>query len=442
MYNYLKNNNFKAQDNGSPKSLVNTKTLKVNILDDNDNSPVCDQSLFIATINENLNKSNFLQIKATDIDSGLNSQLQYFILSSLNAHNLFSIDQNTGWLSLNEPLNYETKPFYELNVEVRDSGLTKVLLTRCAVRVNVLDLNDSPAKIKIIQYLDETKEKKHYSFNTMSGISSESGLNTIKVYENNKPNLVLALIKIFDSDVLSNYKFFISSVANGIQDTSMFEIKMRSTREFELITTGVFDAETVQDYRLKIALYDLQALNKNDNALITQQQGSFFQVNLIVNVQILDENDNGPEFGLRFYNYSILENTLNIKLPSIRLLDKDVTVNSSSLSFKINSNSYVDRHVYLFYEQDTLNLVVQNSFDYEEDGGLIEFSITMSDGLMRNDTCEVRIHVIDQNDNMPQIMNANETFSIKENSIANSFVGQVIAVDRDSSGTNSDVSFR
>jgi len=159
-------------------------------------------------------------------------------------------------------------------------------------------------------------------------------------------------------------------------------------------------------------------------------------------VHILDENDNGPRFGQKLYNFSLQENTVNVKLPSIRVLDRDVAANISTLSFKINSKSFIERHIYLFIEQDMLNLAVQKGFDYEEDGGIIEFSITMSDELLRNDTCAVRIHVVDLNDNRPQLMNANETFSIKENSAANTFVGQVVAFDRDSPGINSDVSFR
>ena len=106
--------------------------------------------------------------------------------------------------------------------------------TRCAARINVLDLNDNPAKIKIIEYLDETRGKDFYSFNTMAATSEVTsgemagvGFNKIRLYENNRPGIVLAIVKVFDSDELSNYKFSISSVVYGSEDISMFEIRMR-----------------------------------------------------------------------------------------------------------------------------------------------------------------------------------------------------------------------
>ena len=58
------------------------------------------------------------------------------------------------------------------------------------------------------------------------------------------------------------------------------------------------------------------------------------------------------------------------------------------------------------------------------------------------DTITICIKIEDLNDNPPSFMNDNATFVLKENMIVNSFVGQVIALDRDSTGPNSDVSFR
>lgn len=217
-----------ATDNGSPNPLFASKTLTVNIIDENDNSPLCGESLFLVNINENHNHSNFLQIKASDRDSALNSKLEYFILSHLNDVNLFSIDPATGWISLKEPLDYEKKSFYELTIEVRDCGEKKVMKTRCAARVNVIDLNDNPAKIKIIEYLDESKQTGFYAFNTVSSASdNDREFNKIQVYENNDPGLVLALIKVFDSDELSNYKFSISPAVYDQDNISMFKIQMR-----------------------------------------------------------------------------------------------------------------------------------------------------------------------------------------------------------------------
>jgi hypothetical protein len=274
-----------ARDNGYPRPLKTWRKIIINILDENDNSPMCEKSLFIGSIRENQVSRDFLEIRAFDSDSGINGQLQYSILSSgLNTsplkhelnEQLFEIDRFTGWLSVKKTLDYEKKSLYELKIKVNDSNLKNSFSTYCIARINVIDMNDNPAKMKIIKYLNESVQKGYYSLNTMSesiGTQAEEtslaffdasftrNPNQIEFYENNEPYLVLALIRVFDYDAtISNYKFQIQSVANSPEDTSMFEIRAsdRSQREFELVGLKSFDADTIQNYRLKIILYDLQ----------------------------------------------------------------------------------------------------------------------------------------------------------------------------------------
>ena len=164
-----------AKDNGGRKAV---KRLVIHVIDENDNSPVCDKSLFIESVYENEVVKNFLQIRASDLDSGLNAQLQYSIdVSNTDlVHSSFEIDPYLGWLSLKLPLDYEKKPFFDLILKVNDSNQNNSFTTYCSARVNLLDLNDNPAKIKIIKYLNESVQAGFYSLNTMSDSSSEASL--------------------------------------------------------------------------------------------------------------------------------------------------------------------------------------------------------------------------------------------------------------------------
>lgn len=116
-----------AKDNGSPHSYKVSKKLIINVLDENDNSPICDKSLYIESIKENKIERDFLQIRASDLDSGYNARLLFSIVSEAKntskIENLFEIDKMTGWLSLKQPLDYEKKQFYDLKIQVIDSGL-------------------------------------------------------------------------------------------------------------------------------------------------------------------------------------------------------------------------------------------------------------------------------------------------------------------------------
>ena len=195
---------------------------------------MCEKSLFIESIYENEIAKRFLQIRATDLDSGLNGQLEYSIDGSNGelVQSLFEIDANLGWLSLRQSLDYEKKPLYDLIIKVNDMNYNSSFTTYCTCRVNLIDVNDNPARVKVIKYLNESMQHGYYSLNTMIStddemLMEESARNQIEFYENNKPDLVLALIRVFDYDSLSNYKFTINSASNNPnEDVSMFEIRM------------------------------------------------------------------------------------------------------------------------------------------------------------------------------------------------------------------------
>lgn len=92
-----------AKDNGPYGGKSSTIRLHVNVIDENDNSPICGKSLFIENVRENALLKNFMQIQVTDNDSASNSQFSYSILNSdnrTNHHEWFEINIKTGWLSL------------------------------------------------------------------------------------------------------------------------------------------------------------------------------------------------------------------------------------------------------------------------------------------------------------------------------------------------------
>jgi hypothetical protein len=463
-----------AKDNGQLKS---SKKLIVNIIDENDNSPVCEKSLFIGHLKENEIEKDFMEIRAFDLDSGMNAKLQYTILShgsspftstsplkfTENVDALFEIDKYTGWLSVKKPLDYEKKTYYEIIIKVNDSNLNHSFTTYCTARVNLIDMNDNPAKMKIIKFLNESMQKGYYSLNTMSDSLNEQDSvdyfditfkNQIEFYENNKPDLVLALIRVFDYDTLNNYKFQIQSVTNSPEDTSMFEIRAsdKSTREYELIAVKSFDADTIQNYRLKIMLFDLQEDNGDDPSIMIRKNPDKFEnskndykVFLYQAVKILDLNDNKPLFFKKLYEFQIDENKEKVALNQynpIEVFDLDTSELNSKIRYFINDSS---AKKYIYINDSNYNyplLYLNNSFDYEIIGNKFEFNLIAFDIDNNTDMTQITIKIDDTNDNKPIFLNDNSTFSIKENMPLNSFIGQLIAADKDSSASNSDVSFR
>lgn len=100
-----------ARDNGPFGGKKSSIRLRVHVVDENDNAPVCEKSLFIESVRENTIVQNFLQIRATDLDSASNSWVIFSILDDMTSggdvtdnSRHFEIDKNTGWMSIKKGL--------------------------------------------------------------------------------------------------------------------------------------------------------------------------------------------------------------------------------------------------------------------------------------------------------------------------------------------------
>uniref|UniRef100_A0AAX7V6Y8 Protocadherin-15 n=1 Tax=Astatotilapia calliptera TaxID=8154 RepID=A0AAX7V6Y8_ASTCA len=124
-------------------------TLRVTVLDIDDNSPIFTQQTYNVNLPENSPKGTvILQLKATDAD--LNSNLTYRIRtegSDQDITQLFHIDSRTGELSVLKVLDFEalseSEPTYTFTVEALDTkGNMPPGLASVTVRIMVSDMND------------------------------------------------------------------------------------------------------------------------------------------------------------------------------------------------------------------------------------------------------------------------------------------------------------
>ncbi|KAF3838405.1 hypothetical protein F7725_010173 [Dissostichus mawsoni] len=129
-----------ALDGGEPQ-LSGTMQIIITVLDANDNPPVCSKPEYKASVTENAPVGTVITtVRATDIDKGNNGIVTYMISKS-GAAGLFTIDANTGVLTLTGNVDYEKKRLYELDVQVSDQG---GLSDACKVIMDVTDTNDNP----------------------------------------------------------------------------------------------------------------------------------------------------------------------------------------------------------------------------------------------------------------------------------------------------------
>lgn len=146
---------IEAFDGGIP---ARTGTLQVNIhvLDENDNPPVFNETEYHASVPEDAPlMSAVCQVRATDVDLGDNGRVTYEINRRQSDPNeVFSINETTGVIYLNKPLDFEAQAFHELIIRASDNG-AQPEYSSTFVGVKVLNINDNSPTISIL-FLSET----------------------------------------------------------------------------------------------------------------------------------------------------------------------------------------------------------------------------------------------------------------------------------------------
>lgn len=80
---------IQASDNplatGGQTQFTDSLLVKIRVLDQNDNRPVCEQDRYTIEVGQNVEVGTILtQIKGIDNDSGHNAQLRYFIHANVS----------------------------------------------------------------------------------------------------------------------------------------------------------------------------------------------------------------------------------------------------------------------------------------------------------------------------------------------------------------------
>lgn len=146
---------IEAFDGGVPPR-TGTLQLNVQVLDENDNPPVFNQTEYHASVPEDAPlMSPVCRVQATDLDLGENARITYEINRRRSDPNeVFSINRTSGVIYLNKPLDYEAQVFHELIVRATDNG-AQPEYSSTFVGVEVLNINDHSPSISVL-FLSET----------------------------------------------------------------------------------------------------------------------------------------------------------------------------------------------------------------------------------------------------------------------------------------------
>ncbi|XP_054634742.1 protocadherin-23 [Dunckerocampus dactyliophorus] len=133
-----------VSDRGTP-ALNSSAIVRVTVTDCNDNAPAFSSTEYHAQVSESSRVgTSLVQVRAHDLDLGINGLLRYDIVSG-DSRGRLKLDAQSGLLVVNATLDYEEDSRYSLTIRASDGGESsedgKVAFT--VVYITVLDENDN-----------------------------------------------------------------------------------------------------------------------------------------------------------------------------------------------------------------------------------------------------------------------------------------------------------
>nr|CAB3264691.1 protocadherin-18 [Phallusia mammillata] len=364
-------------------------TIRIRVTDSNDNDPVFEKQDYVIALQENLDPgSPIVQVRAEDADSGDNGRMVYYLGDEeSSASRLVKIDRDTGMVTLRQKLDREAHDGMRIVIEASDSSEVNQRTARTFLTLHVEDMNDNAPVININYIVD-------------------SNQNTAYISESSDIGTYLAYVSANDLD---NGKNGEAKVTIWTQQYSQTGYSAADSGHFVLAADGLIgtgkklDREAENKYKLVISACDKG----------TPPRCTFSNVT----VEVLDENDNDPEFEMPLYEITLSEasevgtNIITVaatdadatKAPVLRK-NKDGEIVKSHNGDVIYSIDSDDRYVTVDSRSGKITLI--RPLDRER---MAEIKVTIwaRDGghPAKRSSCILKIIVNDTNDNSPIFTN-------------------------------------
>ncbi|CAN2391287.1 homophilic cell adhesion via plasma membrane adhesion molecules, partial [Pristimantis euphronides] len=462
-----------AKDNGSP-SLNGSTTLRISIVDQNDNSPVilypspeADSSTFEMVPWTSEQGSLVSKVVAVDADSGHNAWLSYFLQSS--EPSLFTIDQHTGEIRTQRIFQEKDIIKHGIVVTVKDNGtpsrsasVTLNLVVALNFQQVLPELNSQPSKVEpqsnlqfylvialalisflfmltvIIAIVSKYKESKS---------STPFGSMSTSLYPPVDPRFLsqfnsgtLPLPYSYDVCVTldpSEQEFAFLQPQHNVPVESLIDADdsgignetLKNSSPAENLKPQAFTINPINGEIKTKEHLDYEA-TKQYEISVQAKDGGGLAAHAKVLVEITDENDNAPEISITSSSHLIPEDSApGTVVALIKVQDRDSGENGEvqciikgDLPFELKTSGAK------FYK-----IVTKSSLDREQVSSY-NITIHVSDkGSPEMTSIKViNLHVSDINDNAPEFEKLGYTAFIPENNLPGASIFSIQARDMDS----------
>uniref|UniRef100_A0A8C2BHM0 FAT atypical cadherin 3a n=1 Tax=Cyprinus carpio TaxID=7962 RepID=A0A8C2BHM0_CYPCA len=374
----------RASDQGVPVRLSSLANITITVLDINDNPPVFERRDYLATLPEDVTVgTEVVQVYAASKDIGTNADIYYNIRSG-NQQGHFTININTGAISVSRPLDFESCKDYFLTVEAIDGG-TPPLSAVTMVNINLTDVNDNAPV---------------FSRDAYSVSISEDA------------NIGDTVVKVTAEDVDSQANGdILYSIVSGDRENQFFIEPITG----QIKVNKQLDRETMAGYSLSV-----RALDSGTPAMSSTVQ---------VNIDISDVNDNPPTFTPANHTAVIQENKpLGTSVLQLSVIDNDASHNGPPFHFHILSGNEG-----AWFKLDREGLLTSNQVFRRSEGTEYVIHLQASDSGRPplSSMATVLVRVIEESVHKPVASPLHVHIVTMEDEFPGGVIGQIHATDQD-----------
>lgn len=267
-------------DRGTP-SLSAVTSVKVIVLDVNDNAPIIMGPAYLQAREDIPINTSLATYTATDADIGINAVIQFVLIPSVPPLLPFTINTNTGLLTLRSALSYQNAPTYNFRVVARNPDGLNNTNSSVNVTFKVIGVNNNAPVFVRAPYFTSVVEN--------------SAIGTV----------VNVSILATDADTGTN-----GIVRYAIVQGNLFNSFSLNATGGQLRISANIDREVIDRFVLVVRAYDLGTPSLSSTST--------------VNITVIDVNDNPPMFNPPSYSITVHESVpVGTLLATVSATDKD-----------------------------------------------------------------------------------------------------------------------
>ncbi len=376
-----------ASDQGTPPR--NDSTI-VNIFIVDVDAPRFNSTSYIVSVKESAAKGS---IVAHVVADSMSSRKPKYIIVSGDDQQQFSINPDSGVVTIVNRLDFESVTQYVLRVRASDT-VTKALFAEALLNVTVIDVNDNDPIFSFAGF--------------MANVDEDVPIGTV---------LTVLTATDKDSGSFGEVYYFIKTVNRTQNFGDIFHIHSQSGN---LTNIKSLDHEQHKEYRFTVTAQDGGQPSRSSDTE--------------VRIRALNVNDNSPLFQQGEIRASVEENAgMGTTITTIQATDED----GDALTYLlVNVAGHTDSRIEEFTLHQTSGVLtsVQKLTKRQ-----YNFHVSANDGVFLT-IANLTIDVLDVNDNFPMFNSSQYHGQVLENQPSGMFVTQVFATD-DDFGTNGELKY-